>query len=71
MNNSGIKDLIRALTCDEVIRARFVQDPSSVIKEFKLTEHEIKAVLSPRMRTALSGGNSTLIAEENSYEIWV
>jgi len=48
---------------DAQTRADFSQNPHQVISAYQLTSAEEKAVLKPRMKTALAAGDSTILAD--------
>jgi len=58
MKSQRIQDLISKVFSDGSVRARFAEDPESVLSQYKLSEDEKKAVLLTHSNLGLVGSGS-------------
>jgi hypothetical protein len=70
VKKQGLQELVKSIFSSETIRSHFASDPVSVISNYHLTPAEKKAVLSPRMRLALSTGDKGTLVEFGVLNTW-
>ena len=64
MKKQELQKMVKSIFSDSALRARFVEDPRSVMAGYVLTPAEKKAVLSPRMKLTLTAENQAVLADE-------
>jgi hypothetical protein len=70
MKNQGLKELVGSIFTDGTVRSQFAKDPLSVIAKFDLTLAEKRTVLSPKIKVALSTGDTTVLSEFDLFGSW-